>query len=573
MSRRSGFVIASVVVLSAALASAALAQRPAVTVVTGTVVGADGAPMKLAHAHLQRPITAGRIARAQVTPDGRFAIATTETGGFRLLFTGVDHYSTSVPLLITSPTTIALDVRLKHHTYIDSLDRVRAIGDFNNFKADSGRPLVRQPDGRYTLEVETSADTLAYQLVGLDTVANGTRTTGGTLADRYSYVDNAGYRSVIRARNRRATIVFDPSALQRPAAAPSVTFRDTTTQMARCYSLIRDLQERSQALFDSSGAARVRRDSTLRYDWAPFVARRMAALQRERDPIVRQLLLFQFFGIASMSGRLDSALGWRIAREIPPTSPWWAFPEVGPPSAMMLAFRAGLGRTETPRAGTPPDTVLNRLMLGYLDRIVAEHPDSVVRGEALASAIGWAEGSRRNEYYLRFARDYPNSPSASYLNAAFAPGRIWQVGRRVPTFRLASLDDTAATYTPESLAGKPYLLEFWATWCGPCIVEMADLHQAHDSLAADSVEFISVSLDARSEDVRTFRNGEWRMPWRHAIAPGGFSNPQMRQLEIMFVPRAILVGRDGTILAVDGDLRGRSLLPTIRRALRASPSP
>jgi hypothetical protein len=47
----------------------------------------------------------------------------------------------------------------------------------------------------------------------------------------------------------------------------------------------------------------------------------------------------------------------------------------------------------------------------------------------------------------------------------------------------------------------------------------------------------------------------------------------MRELEIIFVPRAILVGRDGKILAVDEGLRGDALLPTLRHALEAAPTP
>jgi thiol-disulfide isomerase/thioredoxin len=563
-------LVSSLAVLSAAVAPTARAQRDGVTVISGTVLGADGAPMKLAHVHLSRAVGGGRIVRAQATAAGRFVVATTETGGLQLLFTGVDHYSTTVPLLITAPSAIVLDVRLKHHVYKPGLDSIRAIGDFNGFKADSGRALVRQPDGRYTLEIQTTGDTLAYQLVGHDT--SGERTTGGTAAVRYAYVDNAGYRSVVSVRKGRASIAFDPGALQRPGGVSRVTFRDTTTRPARLYSIWRDRQELHQTWTDSSRAAKARHDS-LRFNWGPAVARNTTALLRERDPIARQLLLLQFVDMLSEDARIDTALAWRILRDVPPSSPWWTFREDYMPELMLFAIRAGLGRRGRYHVGSPPDTAFDRLLLGYLDRVMAEHPDSTVRAAALVAAIDWANGARRDDYYRRFLQDYPNSPSGDYVNVRFAPNRLWRVGARVPAFRLASLDDTAVTYTPESLAGRPYLLDFWATWCGPCNEEMPFLHAAHDSLAADGVEFLSVSTDERAELVRTFRGDRWRMPWRHAIVAGGWSNPVLGQLEIPFIPRTFLIGSDGTILAADEELRGESLLPTIRRALRDARRP
>ncbi len=560
---------AMVACLTSAFISPARAQRD-VTVITGRLVGSDGLPMRYAHVHLMRPLLPGRIARAQVAADGHFAIATPETGAFRLMFTGLDHFATTVPLLITAPARVALDVRLKHHGYSSTLDSMRAIGDFNGFKRDSGRALERQPDGRYTLEVEVAGDTLAYQLVGIDSM--GSRTTAGTRADRYSLVDGAGYRSVIKLRNHRATIAFDPSALRRDTVSASVSFRDTTRGMGRYQALINSGQAVVERWIDSSRAARSRHDS-LRYDWGPVVTGRLAMLRRERDPLARQLLLSQFIRFFQMGARSDTTLGWRITREIPPTSPWWAFPEVGQPGMIMFAFRAGLGRTEPLRSGALRDTAVSRLVLAYLDRMIAAHPDSLVKAEALSDAVGFAQGAQRNDYYVRFTRDYPLNPNIDYLNAQFAPNRVWRVGARAPEFRFPSVDDTAIAYSPASMAGRAYLLDFWATWCGPCIGDMPDLHAAHDSLAAEGVEFLSVSLDNTADTVRGFRRGEWRMPWLHAIALGGWSNDQMRRLEILFVPRTILIGSDGTVLAVDEGLRGKSLLTTIRQALRDARRP
>jgi hypothetical protein len=80
---------------------------------------------------------------------------------------------------------------------------------------------------------------------------------------------------------------------------------------------------------------------------------------------------------------------------------------------------------------------------------------------------------------------------------------------------------------------------------------------------------LSVSLDTARSEVRKYRDGQWKMPWMHAFATGGWDNDQLKRLEIMMIPRAFLIGRDGKVLAVDNDLRGERLLPTLRKAVEA----
>jgi hypothetical protein len=53
------------------------------------------------------------------------------------------------------------------------------------------------------------------------------------------------------------------------------------------------------------------------------------------------------------------------------------------------------------------------------------------------------------------------------------------------------------------------------------------------------------------------------MPWTNAFLPGGFQAPTAAAMEITAIPRLVLVDPEGTILAVDGDLRGETLRETV----------
>ena len=74
------------------------------------------------------------------------------------------------------------------------------------------------------------------------------------------------------------------------------------------------------------------------------------------------------------------------------------------------------------------------------------------------------------------------------------------VGQVVPDFSLPSMNGEEGAI--RSFRGKCVLLDFWASWCGPCIGEMPNVHKAYDLLHDKGFEVISISTDRKESDWR-----------------------------------------------------------------------
>jgi len=541
-------------------------NKNSVTVISGRLVGADGKPIAVAHVHLTPAAAPGIVTEGTVASDGSYALATTQRGAFTLRFTGVDHASTMVPLLLTGPSTILIDVQLAHYKYADTIDKVLVIGDWNHFDFGTGRPMIKQPDGRYTLDVESTEDTLAYQLLGI-TAEN--RSINGTSADRYFYDGGGDYRSVLRVVKGKTTIVFDPRRLDRRSSEQRVTWREPQSFAARFADAWGFVDQISRAYYDSAAAAHARKDS-LRFDWTPGLRELTSRIERNRDPLIEDQLLLGAVRLTQIGAPADSGLLARVVRTVRPESPVWSLQQ----PFLVLSAHKFARHPRGPWQDLLQDTTAMHLALAYLDSMAERNPDRGVQGNALGNAVQLAmsmkQVARGNDYFVRLMTDYPDASMLSFLRAQYAPDRVIRVGIPVPSFHFARLVDSTQSFTRESLLGKIYLLDFWATWCGPCIGDMPYLHAAFDSLHAKGLEILSVSLDQAPGDVTKFLRGEWKMPWQHAFARGGFTNASMRQFEVVFLPRLALVGRDGNIIAVDEDLRREKLIPTLRQALQTT---
>jgi len=205
----------------------------------------------------------------------------------------------------------------------------------------------------------------------------------------------------------------------------------------------------------------------------------------------------------------------------------------------------------------------------FLKRVADKNPDRVVRAVALsqlalrAKENGDVEASL--EYNDELTTEYADVKEISGALLMLSMGRNVKPGTAVPDFDVTTLDGEEVTNA--SLRGTYYLLQFWATWCGPCRGEMKYLHDTYKKHKDDNFTIVSVSLDRKVDDVKSYRKEKWPMPWRNVFVDGEVKDDLTKRFEVFAVPRLFLVDPNGMIVEAGAPLRGEKLESTIAARL------
>jgi cytochrome c biogenesis protein CcmG/thiol:disulfide interchange protein DsbE len=128
------------------------------------------------------------------------------------------------------------------------------------------------------------------------------------------------------------------------------------------------------------------------------------------------------------------------------------------------------------------------------------------------------------------------------------------VGSVAPDFTLTDLDGTPISLA--ELRGRPVVVNFWASWCGPCVEEFPLLEDAARRHAGDELAIVGIVYQDRSEAARAFmeRNDA---SWPAAMDPG---ERTAAAYGILAPPETFFIGRDGRIVARQiGQLSASSL--------------
>jgi len=114
------------------------------------------------------------------------------------------------------------------------------------------------------------------------------------------------------------------------------------------------------------------------------------------------------------------------------------------------------------------------------------------------------------------------------------------------------------------MRGQVILVDFWATWCGPCIAEMPNVVEAYEKYHDKGFEIVGISLDENEAELENFIK-ENDMPWPQYFDGKGWQNELAQRFGISSIPATFLVGKDGEIVA--SNLRGDALDQAIEEHL------
>ncbi|MFZ1728660.1 MAG: TlpA disulfide reductase family protein [Bacteroidota bacterium] len=159
-----------------------------------------------------------------------------------------------------------------------------------------------------------------------------------------------------------------------------------------------------------------------------------------------------------------------------------------------------------------------------------------------------------------------SSPDASETTG-YDRGITGEARQQITAFVFRSLDDSSRYISNATVAGNVYLVDFWATWCPPCVEALPDLEKIYDEYHSRGFEIISLSFDSSDERIRHFREKRFRMPWLHGRLESSFNDILAITFHVENIPHYILIGRDSNIIATGDDLHGEKLRGFLVEAL------
>ena len=121
----------------------------------------------------------------------------------------------------------------------------------------------------------------------------------------------------------------------------------------------------------------------------------------------------------------------------------------------------------------------------------------------------------------------------------------------------------------EDYKGKVLLIDFWATWCGPCMHELPNVLEAYKKYHDKGFEILGISFDTDREKFEKVIK-EKGMTWRHYFDGKGWGNEIGALYNVRAIPHTILVGRDGKIAAIN--IRGERLIEMVRELVEGEKS-
>ena len=214
----------------------------------------------------------------------------------------------------------------------------------------------------------------------------------------------------------------------------------------------------------------------------------------------------------------------------------------------------------------------------YLDKILNRLPEGSQSAKNAMASIVNVMSSMKSFSFPRYAERYISNFSEDPTIVSAIQRQIQEIerlkilqeqkeeivgiGKIPPEVNTSVLSPDGKNINLTSLKGKVVLLDFWASWCGPCRGENPNVVKLYNQYKDQGFEILSISLDRE--------RGKWleaikadKMDWLHVSDLRGWQNQMAQDYMVRAIPETYLLNKTGKIIAKN--LRGKALAAELQR--------
>lgn len=461
-------------------------------------------------------------------PDTSFATDTGRLAVHRpseepvILRVGAPNCRPAYTMLLPGRGWLELSATLASHRYHESPEPY-VIGTFNDFDHRIGTvPLRERADGMWSADIEAEGDTIQYVIHNYASLGQNAGSSGRYVLNQEVRGPEAAFRREVVRNDERAPqrITFDPANLPMGRHS-SIRITPASTRLSGVAEVYHRMADEMQDYYALRKGAQ--------HDFTGYLASLDSLQAAYDDELVRHARLVAEAGFADEIG-VSSRRAGEILEDIPPDSPAWL---LHPSALYELVLIAGI--TEH---------------VDYLQEVSRTGTYSALQADARYLLLGhyYENGdlAAANSEFFELVSRYPDSHRLASAYENFAPEGGARPGQKLRQETFRGLDGGASVDVYD-IDADFLLVDFWATWCGPCLAALPTLHEIHDRFEDRSFSILSVDVNDDPRRVERLRR-EWPMPWYHVE----IDDAERNRLGVVSLPYYVLLGPERQIIEILG---------------------